>query len=67
MTNAAQSIYCHPNLGPTFGSGHDIYIANSASGSTGFPSTYNNNKGGQSQQTYTMMTGNPNGYGFNIL
>ena len=67
MTNAAHSIHGNASYGPTFGSGHDIYIANSASGSTGFPSTYNNNKGGQSQQTYTMMTGNPNGSSFNIL
>jgi hypothetical protein len=66
MTNASNSIYCHSGYGPTFG-GHDIYIGNSSAGSTGFPVSYNNNKGGQSQQTYTMMTGNPSGSGFNIL
>jgi hypothetical protein len=66
MTNASQSIYCHPSYGPIFGA-HDILINNNATGTTGFPVSYNNNKGGQSQQTYTMMTGNPSGSGFNIL
>lgn len=67
MTNATYSIHCNTNYGPTFGAGHDIYIGNAASGGTAFPNSYNNNKGGASQQTYTMMTGNPSGSGFNIL
>jgi len=28
FTNSAQSIYCDPTYGPTFGSGHDIVICN---------------------------------------
>lgn len=66
MTNTSQSIYCHPSHGPTFGA-HDINITNAAIGATSFPVSYNNNKGGATQLTYTMMTGNPSGNGFNIL
>ena len=30
--NEQYAIYCHPGYGPTFGGGHDIYIADNANG-----------------------------------
>ena len=37
-----KAIYCHPSYGPTFGSGHDLYIANSSNASTNSYHRYSN-------------------------
>ncbi|CAF1288690.1 unnamed protein product [Rotaria sp. Silwood1] len=43
-TQAGHAVYHHNSYGPTFGSGHDIYVVNGSNGNnsnaTGFPSAY---------------------------
>ena len=50
--NSGYAIYTHPSYGPTFGGGHDLYIANNADKSTASRSNFGH--------TYRP----PSGYGY---
>ncbi|KAK3741078.1 hypothetical protein QZH41_009872 [Actinostola sp. cb2023] len=60
-TKSSQTaIYCHPSYGPTFGSGHDLAIANnpnSSNCSVNIGTTYDCPPG---QSGTTFLTGNQN-------
>jgi len=56
-TNDNNSIFCHSTYGPTFGSGHDIYICNNSNSTTNncssyFPGSYQDSTG-RGQATFT--------------
>lgn len=44
-----------------------MYLNNGGTGSTNFPSGYNNGLGGASQINYTLMCGNPSSNSFKVL
>jgi hypothetical protein len=57
MKSSENAIYCPNSYGPTFGGGHDIYVANGCNGntssSTNLGSTFNNDTGIHSQHVFT--------------
>ena len=59
MTSPSHAIYRYPGYGPTFGAGHDLYIANNANSNqasyTYFGSAYSVPSGVQDQ--YTILAG----------
>ena len=66
-------IYCRSDYGPTFGGGHDLYIANNcnsnSSSHANFPNTYNwegLQKYSNGQQSYTAFSGATSGYNFRV-
>jgi hypothetical protein len=65
-------IYCNSSYGPTFGGGHDLYIADSCHANnsyTDFPGSYNREDGSKytrGQESYTAFTGATGGYFFKV-
>jgi hypothetical protein len=57
MASSANAIYCNSGYGPTFGGGHDIYVANgcngNASGYTSLGNSFTNDTGIHCQQVFT--------------
>ena len=54
-------IYCHSSYGPTFGSGHDLYISNAANSSGSSSSNLNNTYNCPPNQSgTTFLVGNQN-------
>ncbi|KAL9961628.1 hypothetical protein ACROYT_G030610 [Oculina patagonica] len=66
VKNSQHAIYRHPGCGPTFGGGHDIYIANNANSNTGSYTQFGNGNyysvPSGVQNSYTILTGNRNQY-----
>ena len=59
--NNPQAIYDHYNYGPTFGAGHDLYIADQCKNSNGSycnPSTYNEVKANELSGEKNFMVEN---------
>lgn len=71
LVSAVHSINCTGGYGPTFGGGHDIHLANDChlnqSSYGTFPHSYNSNSLASNQVSWTMITGNPNGYNFKVI
>ena len=65
--------YRHRSFGPTFGDGHDLYLADNCNINTSsyanFPYCYNRaeNKITRNQESYNIFSGAPSGYNFRVL
>ena len=73
-TDEDKLMYCGSYLGPTFGGGHDIYIADKCNSNnnsyTNFPSSYNRGSGEKlvrDQSSWLMFAGVPSGYKMRIV
>jgi hypothetical protein len=57
LTNPTYTIYCQSNYGPTFGGGHDIYVADNCNNNTNsctyLGNSYTNDTGIASDQFFT--------------
>ena len=53
-------MYCHSSYGPTFGSGHDIYIPNAPNSNNGYVNLGNTYQLPTGQNGNTFLTGNRN-------
>jgi hypothetical protein len=57
LSDASQAVRCHPSYGPTFGTGHDIYVANNCdqntSSYTHLGYAYKNDAGIAGKQVFT--------------
>ena len=67
-----KAIYDRNNLGPTFGGGCDLYIADKCNQNSNsyaiFPTSYNcGSKYQKNQQSYTLFSGATNGYKFRVI
>lgn len=67
--NGHYSIYCHPDYGPTFGGGFDLFICDKSNieegsyGKVGY-SFFNGNYPYGDKNSYPLWTGNANGHNF---
>jgi len=59
-TNRTNTIYCSATYGPTFGSGHDIYISDNANSNTDSYSAFPNTYGDTTGKGYATFAGQNN-------
>jgi len=71
-TSTQNVIYCPPNYGPTFGDGHDLYLADKCNANMSsycnFPYRFNcNGQYSSGQASFTAFCGAVSGYNYSVL